>query len=305
MPKLSRLLGPAAVLLLASLGGAAAAWRDDVTVLRVGVVGDEDAAYRLATLEPFRVYLQDKTGIPVQIVPTASFETLIDAQAAGEIDYGIYSATAYATAVAKCDCVEALAAPIAANGALGFHAVLVARAGDDIPDLAAAAGKRLGLGPDDSVAGSLVPRHAFAADGIDPATFFLSVALYDSPDLAVTALLGGEVDLASAWSSLTGRAAAGYDFGTFSRMVEAGTLSMDRIRIVWQSPLIPFGPHAVRSTLPPELKAILSGALLSMAGEDPEALDAVDRLSFGGGGFASPDASLYAGVMALVIPSGN
>ena len=51
-----------------------------------------------------------------------------------------------------------------------------------------------------------------------------------------------------------------------------------------------------------ELKGILSGALLSMAREDPEALDAVDRLGFGGGGFATPDASLYALVVALVTP---
>jgi phosphonate transport system substrate-binding protein len=80
---------------------------------------------------------------------------------------------------------------------------------------------------------------------------------------------------------------------------------MDRIRIVWESSLIPFGPHAIRSNLPPELKRILSGALLSMASEDIEALDAVDRLGFGGGGFASPDASLYASVVALVTPAGN
>ncbi len=298
----SRLGAIAGAVYLALTLMAGAAWRDDLTTLRVGILGGDDAAYRVATLEPFRVYLQDRTGVPVEIVPVATYDTLIDAQAAGELDYAIYSATAYATAVVKCDCVEAFAAPLAADGALGFYAVLAARSGDDIADLAAAGGKRLGLGPPDSVAGSLVPRHAFAADEIDPATFFLSVTEYPSPEAAITALLRGEVDLAAAWTSLTGPAATGYDFGTFNRMVEDGTLSMDRVRIVWQSSLIPFGPHAIRTTLPAELKRILSGALLAMAREDPEALDAVDRLGFGGGGFASPDASLYASVVALVSP---
>ena len=291
--------------LVALTTAASAAWRDEITALRVGVLGGGDAAYRVATLEPFRVYLQDKTGLPVEIVPAATYDTLINAQITGEIDYAIYSATAFATAVVKCDCVEAFAAPIAADGALGFHAVLVARAGDGTAGLAEAGGKRLGLGPKESVSGNLVPRHALRAEGIDPDTYFLSIETYPSPEDAVTGLLHGEVDLAAAWSSLTGREASGHSFGTFTQMVSEGTLSMDRIRVVWQSSLIPFGPHAIRSNLPPELKRILSGALLSMAGEDIEALDAVDRLGFGGGGFATPDASLYASVIALVTPEAN
>ena len=154
MTLLSRALGG---LLAASFALAAssalAAWRDDIKVLRVGVLGGTDAAYRLATLEPFRVYLQDKTGVPVEIVPAPTYDALIDAQAGGQVDYAIYSATAYATAVVKCECVEAFAAPVAADGSLGFYAILVARSGDSIADLAGADGKRLGLGPADSVAG--------------------------------------------------------------------------------------------------------------------------------------------------------
>lgn len=303
MTLVSRAFG---ALLAASLALAAssalAAWRDDIKVLRVGVLGGADAAYRLATLEPFRVYLQDKTGIPVEIVPAPTYDALIDAQAGGQVDYAIYSATAYATAVLKCECVEAFAAPVAADGALGFYAILVARAGDSIADLAGAAGKRLGLGPADSVAGSIVPRHAFAADKIDPNAYFLSVTEFPTPEEAMAALLRGEVDIATAWSSLTGSESVGYAFGTLTGMVSEGTLTMNRVRIVWQSRLIPFGPHALRNDLPPELKAILSGALLSMAREDTEALDAVDRLGFGGGGFATPDASLYALVIELVSP---
>jgi len=303
MTLLSRVLGG---LLAASLALAApstlAAWRDDVKVLRVGILGGTDPAYRLATLEPFRVYLQDKTGVPVEIVPAATYDALIDAQAGGQVDYAIYSATAFATAVVKCDCVEAFAAPVAADGSLGFYAILVGRAGDSIATLAGAEGKRIGLGPADSVAGSIVPRHAFAAEGIDPDTYFLGITEFPAPEEAVKAMLRGEVDVAAAWSSLTGSESLGYSFGTLNRLVTEGMLGMERIRIVWQSRLIPFGPHALRTGLPAELKGVLSGALLSMAREDPEALDAVDRLGFGGGGFASPDPSLYALVIELVSP---
>jgi phosphonate transport system substrate-binding protein len=285
-----------------SAASALADWRDDFKLLRIGILGGSDATYRLATLEPFRVYIQDKTGVPVEIVPEPTYDALIDAQARGDVGYAIYSATAYATAVMRCACVEAFAAPIAADGSLGFYSILVARAGDAIPNLDGARGKRLGLGPADSITGSIVPRHVFATDGIDPSTFFLSVTDFPSPEAAVAALLRGQVDVAAAWSSLTGSERQGYAFGTLTRMVSEGTLTMDRVRVVWQSQLIPFGPHALRDSLPPELKSLLTGALLTMARDDPEALDAVDRLGFGGGGFAAPDASLYALVIALVSP---
>ena len=120
------------------------------------------------------------------------------------------------------------------------------------------------------------------------------------PEDAVTALFTDEADLAAGWSSLAGDAAAGYSFGVFTRMVSAGALSMDRLRIVWQSPLIPFGPHVLRRDMPAELKALIADALMAMANEAPDALDAVDRSSIGGGGFVPAAAKDYAVIEELV-----
>ena len=83
-------------------------------------------------------------------------------------------------------------------------------------------------------------------------------------------------------------------------MVASGTLTMDQVRIVWQSPLIPFGPHAVRTDMPAELKTLLRDALTAMAAEAPDVLDAVDRSSFGGGGFVAASAADYAPLAPLV-----
>ncbi|SDB56179.1 phosphate/phosphite/phosphonate ABC transporter substrate-binding protein [Bauldia litoralis] len=290
-------------LLLSLAGGVASAgWRDEVQKLRIGVLAGGDSAYRVATLEPFRIYLQDRTGIPVEIVPAASYRALIDAQTAGDVDYAIYSATSYATAFAECDCVTAIGAPIAADGALGFHSILVATANGGIESLADARGKRVALAGPDSVAGRLIPVQAFAAEDIVPEDYFSTVVTKQDPEAALAALLAGEVDVAVGWSSLTGPARTGYNFGSLARMVADERLTMDQIEIVWRSRLIPFGPHAVRSDMPPELRVLLSRALVNMATLDPEALDAVDRAGFGGGGFATPDASLYTVVTDLVAP---
>lgn len=291
----------------ALLGAAAAdaAWRDDVKVLRVGFLALQDVAADTARLEPFRAFLEERIGLPVEVVPATTWATLIDAAASARVQYAIFSAAAYATAAASCRCVEPLALPAAFDGSHGFHAVLLARADSAITSLANAEGARLALAGEDSVAGRLVPMKGFAANGIDPATYFSAIVKEDSPVAAIAALLAGAVDLAPGWSSLTGDPASGYSFGVLAQMVRAGALSMDQVRIVWRSPLIPFGPHAVRTDMPEELKTLLRDTLESMAAEAPEGLDAVDRSGIGGGGFVAAAAADYSALAELVVPAGN
>lgn len=281
-------------------GPAAADWRDEVKALRVGVLAPADSAYRVRVLEPFRLYLEERLALPVEIVPVPSYTELIDAQSGAHVQYALHSATSFASAVEACQCIEAIGAPLSAGGALGFYSVLVAKADSGIASLEDARGRRLALAGEESIAGHLVPMHGFSKESVDPGTFFSRIDIAADPEAAIRSLLAGEVDVAVAWSSLTGVESAGYDFGSLTRMVGDGSLSMADIRVVWQSRLIPFGPHAVRSDVPDELKSLLSEALRSMATEAPQALDAVDRAGFGGGGFATPDPTLYAMMRELV-----
>jgi phosphonate transport system substrate-binding protein len=269
---------------------AMADWRDGFSVLRVGVVTGANALYRQAQLEPFRLYLEARTALPVEIIALPTYAALIEAQSASRIHYGIYSATAFSTAAAACRCVEPVAIPTAPGGETGFHAILVARSDGPIETLAAAKATRLALAGPDSVAGRLMPMKAFAEEGIAAPDFAEILDTADA-EMAVTALLAGEADVAAAWSSLSGDVASGYSFGTLTALVAEGGLAMDQIRIIWQSPLIPFGPHAVRTDLPAELKALLADSLTAMAAEDPVALDAIDRS--GGKGFVAADAALF------------
>ena len=288
------------VLLVLAVPPASADWRAEMKVLRVGFLSGTGGAYRMAALEPFRAYLQAKLGLPVELVPAGSYAALIDAQASARVDYAIHSAASFATAAASCGCVEPLALPSAADGAKGYFSIVLARADGNIHALADAKGARLAVAGADSIAGRLVPMKGFAREGIVPASYFAKIVETVAPDDAIGALLNGDADLAVGWSSLTGDAAAGYDFGVLARMVADGRLDMTAVRVVWRSPLIPFGPHAVRTNLDPELKSLIRDALLAMANEAPEALDAVDRSTDGGGGFVPADAGLYAAIADLV-----
>jgi phosphonate transport system substrate-binding protein len=277
-------------------------WRDDMKVLRVGFLASPAPAADIARLEPFRAYLEAKASLPVELVPATTTASLIDAEVSGRVQYAILSATGYASAAALCKCVEPLALPAAFDGSRGFYAILLVRADSTIHTLADSAGARLALSAGDSVAGRLVPMQAMAAAGIDPATHFS--ALYEAPGpvAAIGALFDGRADIAVGWSSLAGDAATGYSFGVLTGMVADGSLAMDQVRVVWQSALIPFGPHAVRQDIPAELKTLLRDGLTAMAAEAPDVLDAVDRSSLGGGGFVAAEAADYAVVDLLVAP---
>jgi phosphonate transport system substrate-binding protein len=276
-------------------------WRDDIKVLRVGVMTGANVSYRVAQLEPFKLYLESRLSLPVEIVPMGDYRALIDAQAAGSVQYAIYTASAFAAAAQQCRCVEPIAVPMRAGGETGFHAVLISRSDGPIHTLADAEGKRLALAGADSVAGRLLPLKALKDDGIDPSKVFGGIVDTESPEMAISALLAGDADIAAAWSSLAGDSSTGYSFGALATLVAEGGLSMDQIRIVWQSPLVPFGPHVVRSDLPQDLKVLLSNSLTDIAFEDPRALDAVDRS--GGQGFVAADASSFAPLEALFTPT--
>jgi phosphonate transport system substrate-binding protein len=141
----------------------------------------------------------------------------------------------------------------------------------------------------------------FAKEGIAPKDYFGIISQMSDERSAIAALLKGEADLAAAWSSLEGDYASGYGFGVLTDMVGSAELSMDEVRVVWRSGLIPFGPHVVRADLPEELRNLLADALIALAEENPTAYDGVDRV--GGGGFMKPDAAMFAAVSDLVTPS--
>lgn len=297
----------ALALLLAAISGhnrvaLADDWRAAIKVLRVGFVSAGSPSVDLARLEPFRAYLAAHAGVPVELMPAVDGASLIDAEVSGRVQYAIDSAVGYATAAARCACVEPLAEPAAADGSRGYYAVLLVRVESPIRDLAGAAGARVALSAADSVAGRLIPMKALAAAGIGPDSQVATTYESAGPDEAVAALLDGRADLAAAWSSLAGNAAAGYSFGVLTREVADGHLAMDRVRVVWQSRLIPFGPHTVQSNLPAELKTLLLNALVAMAAEAPDVLDAVDRSPSGGGGFVAITPEDYAPVAELVAP---
>jgi phosphonate transport system substrate-binding protein len=291
MPRLRITAGRALIAVLVALATPALAqWRADNPVIRIGMIAGPDVAASRSRAEPFRAYLEQALDDDVELFFANDYAALIAGQLTGRYHAAFLSATAFAAASVTCsDCLEPAAIPTTGDGEEGYYAILVVPAGSAITSAAGLSGARLAVSAEDSIAGRLLPLALFADAGIDLST--IELVTVDSPDAAVELMLAGGADAALAWSSLAGDQAAGYSRGVLRQLVDDGRAAMANLRIAWTSPLIAYGPLAVRSDLPAEMKSELSAAMIGMAAADRDALLAVNGAL--GGAFVAPPADIY------------
>lgn len=277
---------------------AAASWRDDLGTLKVGFIAGNNPAYEIARLEKFRWQLQLSLAVPVELYPARDYEALIEAQSTARVQYTVLSSLAYLALNQRCGCAEALAQPTTAEQARGFRALLVAMKDGPIQTLADARNMRLAVGAADSLSGRRAPLAGLDAEGIDPDSYFMRIVETGNNDAALAALASGSADIATAWSSAADPLSAEPGTGPFAHLAANGTLTPAALKVIWQSELIPFGPHVVRKDMAPEAKQSLLRALTEMQTSAPEAYDAIERAF--PGGFIAADQALYDNLATLL-----
>lgn len=260
---------------------ASADWRDDLGVFRVGVVADGSS--KAADAEPFRLALNEALGMRADIVAMRDYPPMIDGAAGSRIEYGVFSAMAYAAAEAQCECLEPLAVAHAGDGTSGYYMVLIAPAASGA-GLDGLKGKKIGVvEPEAGVAGAvMLAEHELAAAGLDLSAGGAERTPFADSAAAIAALSAGEIDALLGWSSMSGDAAAGYSRGTLQRIAALGG-DPAQWRIAWQSSQVPHRVHAVRKNLAAGAKAALRKMLGELFLSDPLANDAIDPAM--GGGF--------------------
>ncbi|RUU30335.1 MULTISPECIES: PhnD/SsuA/transferrin family substrate-binding protein [unclassified Mesorhizobium] len=281
---------------------ARADWRDDIGTFRVGIVAEPGAGNTVPGLELLTDAYTKALGMRVEFVVARDYAALIEAQANAQIEYAVYSATAYATASERCECVEPLVAPVDSDGAVGIRSVLLTRDGK-VPDLAAMEAHRVAMAPPDSVGGSLLPLAGLAAEGVKVAEDAPFLTHASSAAAAETMLVDGEADALFGWMPAMADGQPDLPGGTVARLEMAG-ISKAALRVVWTSGVLRYGPHAVRSDLDPEAKRRLTVFLINLRSMSPDVYDLLEWKHSGGFAVASPDD--YAMAAAIVrLVSGN
>lgn len=234
-------------------------WRQSLGRFRVGIMAGNRSALTARKMRPFRQAMALELNMPVELVFFSTEAALIAAHRRGRIEYGVFTATGFAVLNGLCKCGEALAAPTSQSGALGVTTILASRPG--ITRLTQLKGQTVVTGINGDLARQWVPGYGLEDEGLASATLGWNFRAEPSVSAALNMVV-------------TGRAKAAF---VSEQSVPNG------LQTVWRSPVVRFGPHAVRRSLPADLKDRLSAWLVDLRETAPRSYDAIEPVH--GGGF--------------------
>ncbi|MEM7214046.1 MAG: PhnD/SsuA/transferrin family substrate-binding protein [Pseudomonadota bacterium] len=259
-------------------------WREDIGVFRIGIVVSGDVQGTLSRLEPFRLAIVDALEMDVAFFHTTSSKLLIDALVRERIEYALLSASGYAVAAVRCECVEPLVIPRSLDSTDGYHLVGIVKRNDEL-NLERLSTKRIGMVSPEGVLGEEFVRYLLAREVDISGNSRIFFSSKNTSEATQRAFADGEYDVLFGWSSLTGDPAEGYSRGSLRQIVENLRRPARNYRIDWKSSAIPHRPHVLRKKLPGEVKTRLRDALVNLYERNPVAYDAVEPVY--GGGFTA------------------
>ncbi len=258
--------------LIGLLGAASSPEAADPETLRVALLPDENASTIIQEAQPLKAYLEETLGKDVELVVTTDYSSMIEAMRFGRVEIAYFGPLSYVLAKSRAPEIEPFAVGVA-NGSPTYQSVVIATARGPVKAIEDIAGHTMGFGDNASTSSHLIPRAILAKAGLigDEDYTFAHLGTHDAVARAVEA---GNVD------------AGGLSKAIYDRLVERGTIDVERIEILTLSDPIPNYPMVMQGDLSPELKADIRAAFLEM--DDPEILT-----SFRAEGFVETDDSAY------------
>ena len=257
-----------------ALSAHAADWKSQYKELTLAVIPAENASTTTDRYQPLADYLGKQLGVTVKLSVATDYAAVIEAQRAGNAQIGFYGPASYARAVLTGVGVEPLVIPRHSNGLTGYYSVIYTLASSPYKTIDDLKGKKLALVDPNSTSGNNAPRFFLHRDGKDVDKFFSEAIFAGSHDNAVLALAQGTVDAAAnSWNS--------EDDSNLTRMITAGVLKdadgkpmkKEDFRIVFKSDFLPEGPYAVLASLPADLKAAITTAMIDLPKNDKKVFD--------------------------------
>lgn len=255
------------------------AWADQIPVIRMGLLGGENNADRLARVDAYKKLLETTFEVPVKLLVAADYAGVIQAFAATQLDIAYMSPVAYASAwIESNGDVVPLVVSQEQDGSTSYVAVLYTRADSGITSLADMKGRSLAWADPNSASGYLIPRSEFRALGIDPepGKYFSRTGFAGGHEQTVVAVLNKQYDAGVTWTSGIGDIAAGYTRGTLRMMVDKKMLDMKDMRIIWRSRPILNGPLTVRKSAPQSFQDDMLAFHLALPTSHPDIYRQVD-----------------------------
>lgn len=282
----------AASVSLALTGAAAAAgWRDTIKEIGFGVIPVETQTQTSDTMDGFAAYASEKLGVPVKIFTATEFIGVNNALIAGQIDMAWTSPSAYSGSWMECGgCVQPLVTATDKDGNLGYNSVLIVKTESPYQKFEDLEGKVVARTDPNSNSGYLVPTVEFSRMG-KPVDKFFNSPVSGGHTQSVLGVLDGVYDAAFTWTT------KGDGYGQLRTMIDKGLLDRSKIRVIWESDIVPPPPLIVRSDIPADLRAELTDLFVNLHKENMALAEAVAKGATQG--FVPADHSMYESTVAL------
>jgi len=224
--------------------------------LTIGLLPTESAPTVLRQNEPLRQYLEQKLGIPVQLIVGSNYAATGEALRFGRLDIAYLGPVTYILR-SRASKLEPFARPSHQGVGPTFQAVIIVPADSPAHSLADLKGKDIAFGDPASTSGTWVPRYQL-----------LEAGLLSGRDYRMHAL-GGHDAVALAVANHKA-AAGGLSLPIYQRLLREGKLDPKSVRILAESAPIPEYMWTFREGLDPAFKEIIRKVFLEL--KDPEAL---------------------------------
>lgn len=209
----------------------------------------EDPAVYIDMFQPFLDYIAEKTGKEVRYYTTQSYAAEIEAMRSGRLHIAGISTgpTCFAVNLAG---YEPFSLMGSASGGYGYKLQVIVPMDSPIKTLQDLKGHTVAHTEESSNSGNQAPRALFPEEGITPGEDY-TVVYSGGHDSSILGVYNGDYEAACVASSV------------LDRMADRGVVSMDKIRVVWESQAFPTTSFGYAHDLTPELKAKIKDAFLT------------------------------------------
>ncbi|WP_414832987.1 phosphonate ABC transporter substrate-binding protein [Afifella sp. YEN Y35] len=237
--------GIAAAALLAAFG-TSGAFAQDQKELNFGIISTESSQNLKTVWDPFLEEMSEQTGLKVNAFFASDYAGVIEGMRFGKVDVAWYGNKSAMEAVDRAD-GEIFAQTVDVEGNPGYWSVLITQADNDkinsLDDvLKCDKSLDFGIGDPNSTSGFLVPTtFIFAKNSVTPQDCFKTVRNANHEANAM-ATANGQVDVAA------------NNTENLRRLEVTAPEARKKIKVIWQSPLIPSDPLVWRKDLDEETK---------------------------------------------------
>lgn len=242
-------------------------WKADYQTINIGFLSGENEQDRLTRTAPLKAHLEKMLGVNVKIFLAGSYDGVIQAMAADQIEFAFHGSSSYAAAWTATDGkVVPLLTSQNQDGSTGYYSIVTVRCDSGLKSIDDLKGKTLAFADPDSTSGYAVPYYNLVQQGYDPKTFFGAIPFSGSHESGVQGVVNGTFDAAATWqdSDLS---------GVFQRMELKGMIDKGQVCTIWTSPEITSGPLTARANLPAAMIEAVTAAVEAFPADDPEGWD--------------------------------